>query len=256
MTATSSAPAEPVVRVLLVDDDPTARRALRDAAARAPALEVAGEAASAAEIPAAVERTDPDVVVIDVEMPGIDGITATLRLTARFPDVPVMLLTTRADDELALLALRAGASGYLAKELEPDAIVRSMRSVSVGEAAISRRLTRRLIEDVRGSGGPVYGMRPVDSVLTPREWQVLDLLSEGASTDDIAERLVLTVDTVRSHIKHLLRKLGAHSRAEAVEAAHRMRAHGATATRSERFARIDELELRRRLDDLGLLTRH
>ena len=241
-----------VVRVLLVDDDPTVRLALRQAIGREPRLAVAAEAAGAEDALALVDSATPDVVVVDADMPQVDGLTATLRIRAAHPDLPVIVLGTRSDDDLALLALRAGATGFLGKDVPPEAIARAVCSVGHGEAAVSRRLTRRLVDELRCLSRRRRGMRPVESRLTPREWQVLDLLAQGASTDDIADRLVLSLDTVRSHIKHVLRKLDAHSRAEAVAAAARMRVSG---EQDAGLAELDEYELGRRLEELGVRRR-
>jgi DNA-binding NarL/FixJ family response regulator len=211
-------------RVLLVDDDAIARRALREAVGRSPFHELAGEAAGAGDAIAAVAEVRPDVVVMDAEMPGTDGITATLLITERTPGTQVLVLSLTEDDEVALAALRAGALGFMLKTAPIEASLRAIRGVGQGEAAISRRLTRRIIVELRTKARERSGVRPVYSELTPREWQVLDLLSRGGTTDSISGHLEVSVDTVRTHIKHVLRKLGAHTRAEAVMAAERLRA--------------------------------
>jgi len=140
-----------------------------------------------------------------------------------------VLLTGADDDELALRGLRAGAVGFLSKDMQLSALPRALRSTIDGEAAISRRVAMRLVERFRTTAAAGMGLRPVRSALTDREWEVLDLLSGGATTDDIARLLVLSTETVRSHLKNLYRKLQVGSREQAVEAAARLRELGALA---------------------------
>jgi DNA-binding NarL/FixJ family response regulator len=165
----------------------------------------------------------PDVVLMDVVMPETDGIEATRRILEANPEQVIVILTSSEDDDMGLLGLRAGAAGFLTKDVDIDALPRALRSALSGEAAISRRLSMRLIQHLRTAPGGRHGLRPVKSPLTPREWEVVDLLGEGMTTDDIAAALVLSSETVRSHVKHILRKLGARSREEAVAIAQRMR---------------------------------
>jgi DNA-binding NarL/FixJ family response regulator len=157
-------------------------------------------------------------------MPEVDGIQATRRILEREPDVEVVILTSSDDDEVGIVGLRAGASGFLNKRAGVEALPRALRGAVAGEALVSRRLTMRLVDTIRRTSADGAGIRPVRSQLTPREWEVLDLLCTGQSTDDIADTLVLSSETVRSHIKNLLRKLGVRSRQAAVEEARRMRA--------------------------------
>jgi DNA-binding NarL/FixJ family response regulator len=161
---------------------------------------------------------------MDLVMPDVDGIQATRRILAREPDVEVVILTSSDDDDVGLVGLRAGASGFLNKRAGVDALPRALRGAVAGEAVVSRRLTMRLVDTMRRTSPDGTGIRPVRSRLTPREWEVLDLLCTGQSTDEIAATLVLSSETVRSHIKNLLRKLGVSSRQAAVKEAHRMRA--------------------------------
>ena len=134
-----------------------------------------------------------------------------------------MILTTADDDEIGLLGLRAGASGFLAKDVDIDVLPQALQGALSGEAAISRKLSMRLVEQLRRAPDGVGGLRPVKSPLTPREWEVIDLLAQTKTTDQIAELLVLSSETVRSHVKNILRKLDARSREEAVAIAQRMR---------------------------------
>jgi NarL family two-component system response regulator LiaR len=136
------------------------------------------------------------------------------------------MLTASDEDAMGLLGLRTGACGFINKEISIEALPRTLRATLAGEAAISRRLTMLLIERYRRTREDGLGMRPVRSTLTAREWEVLDLLCAGANTEMIAEELVLSPETVRSHVKNLLRKMGVKSRREAVVAAHRLREQG------------------------------
>jgi len=211
------------LRVIVADDDPLARRVVRDAL-EAGGIIVIAEAANGRE---AVELSlyyKPDVVLMDLVMPEVDGIQATRRILEREPEVEVVILTSSDDDEVGIVGLRAGATGFLNKRAGVDALPRALRGAVAGEAVVSRRLTMRLVDTIRRTRADGAGIRPVRSRLTPREWEVLDLLCAGQSTDDIADTLVLSSETVRSHIKNVLRKLGVRSRQAAVEEARRMRA--------------------------------
>jgi len=208
--------------VALVDDDPMVRRVLRTALALT-AIEVIAEAENPARLREIADRDQPDIVLIDADMPDGAGLAAALELHQERPAVRVVFLASGSGTSLGFLALRAGGVGYLRKDLGGEALSRALRGVARGEAAISRRMTAQLIERLRTMPATTAGMRPVRSTLTAREWHVLDLLCEGASTDAIAERLVLSRETVRSHIKRLMAKIGAHSREEAVRTAARIR---------------------------------
>ena len=218
-----TSPAEAPLRVIVADDDPLARRVVRDAL-EAGGIVVIAEASTGRE---AVELSlyyKPDVVLMDLVMPDGDGIQATRRIVAREPGVEVVILTSSDDDEVGIVGLRAGASGFLNKRAGVEALPRALRGAAAGEAVVSRRMTMRLVDSMRRAPADGAGLRPVRSRLTPREWEVLDLLCAGQSTDEIADTLVLSAETVRSHIKNLLRKLGVSSRREAVEEARRLRA--------------------------------
>jgi two-component system, NarL family, response regulator LiaR len=211
------------LRVIVADDDPLARRVVRDAL-EAGGIVVIAEAVSGRE---AIELTlhhKPDIVLMDLVMPDGDGIHATRRILASQPDVDIVMLSSCDDDGAALICLRAGATGFLNKRAGVDALPRALRGAAAGEAVISRRLAMRLIESLRRSRPDGAGLRPISSRLTPREWEVLDLLCAGRSTDEIADSLVVSSETVRSHVKNILRKLGVSSRREAVEEARRLRA--------------------------------
>jgi two-component system, NarL family, response regulator LiaR len=226
MASTSSEPAarrSKALRVLIVDDDPLARRAIRGALDGGAEFEVSGEAMSGTDAIRMATDQRPDVVVMDVTMPGLDGIAATRRILRASPDTKIIVFSATNDDELALLSLRAGAWGYLTKGIDLAALPRVLRRVSEGEAAIPRALATKLVQRFRLLPDRSEGMRPVRSDLTAREWEVLDLLCAERTTSQIASDLGMSVETVRSHVKHILRKLGVHSRAEAILAAEGMR---------------------------------
>jgi two-component system, NarL family, response regulator LiaR len=210
------------LRAIVADDDPLARRMIKDALRRADVIVVA-EAHNGGEAIQLCLHYRPDVVVMDVVMPEVDGVSATRRILKEIPDQRIVMLTSSDDEEMGLLGLRAGAAGFLSKDLDIEALPRALRGVVEGEAAISRQMGMRLVEHLRSTPTGATGMRPVKSPLTPREWEVIDLLYEGMTTEQIADALVLSAETVRSHVKNILRKLGARSRAEAVEVAQRMR---------------------------------
>jgi DNA-binding NarL/FixJ family response regulator len=214
---------EAPLRVIVADDDPLARRLLRDVLQRA-GITVIAEAGSGREAVELAGYYKPDVVVMDLIMPGMDGLAAMGEIRRTTPDVRVVILTSSDDDEVGLMTLREGASGFLCKSAGVDSLPRALRAARNGEAVITRRLTMRLIEDLRLVRQDGAGLRPIRSALTSREWEVLDLLCQDLSTDEIADRLVVSVETVRSHIKNVLRKLEVRSRREAVSMASKLRA--------------------------------
>jgi DNA-binding NarL/FixJ family response regulator len=209
-------------RVVVADDDALARRVLADTLEAAGIAVVAQVADGSAAIEA-VEQCSPDVVVMDLAMPGVDGVAATRAIRERRPETVVVVLTGSRQEEDALRSLRAGAAGYLSKDLDLESLPRAIVAALRGEAAISRVLAMRLVEDLRRQRADGAGLRPVRSALTPREWEILDQLCAGRSSEEIARALVVTTETVRSHIKHLYRKLGVHSRADAAAMARSLR---------------------------------
>jgi NarL family two-component system response regulator LiaR len=209
-------------RAIIVDDDPFARRMIKEALQEADVIVIA-EAQNGREGVELALHYRPDVVLMDVVMPELDGIAATRRILKEDPEQLVVILTSSDDDEMGLLGLRAGAAGFLTKDVDIDVLPRALRGALSGEAAISRRLSMRVVEHLRRAPAGAGGMRPIKSPLTPREWEVIDLLAASMTTDQIAAHLVLSSETVRSHVKNILRKLNARSREEAVAAAQRMR---------------------------------
>jgi DNA-binding NarL/FixJ family response regulator len=205
-------------RVLIVDDHPLTRSALA-ALLSQHGFEVAGEAADGSEAVEAAVRLQPDIVLLDLSMPGLDGLGALPRLRAAAPDCEVVVLTASGTEENLLGAIRGGAAGYLLKSEPPERIVGFLRGVANGEAALSGTVARRLLEQVRAGGGRGSGVPDsIAAVLSTRELEVLLLLDEHLGTDEIAKRLFISEHTVRSHVKSLLRKLGVSSRRDALEA--------------------------------------
>jgi NarL family two-component system response regulator LiaR len=210
------------MRVIVADDDPFARRMIKESLQRA-GIVVVAEAHNGQQAVELALFYRPDVVLMDVVMPELDGISATRRIVKDLPEQLIVMLTSSDEDEMGFVGLRAGAVGYLSKDVDVDKLPQALEGAREGEAAISRRLSMQLIEQLRRVPEPTTGMRPVKSPLTAREWEVVDLLYEGRTTDEIADTLVLSTETVRSHIKNLMRKLGANTREQAVALAHRMR---------------------------------
>ena len=210
------------LRAIIADDDPFARRAIKEALNK-PGIIVIAEAHNGREAVELCLHYRPDIVLMDVVMPELDGLAATRRIVEHLPEQLIVILTSGDEDELGVAGLRAGAVGFLNKDVDIDALPNALRGAYMGEAVISRLMGRRLIEHLRRSPEGTPGMRPVKSPLTPREWEIIDLLYESKTTEEIAGILVLSPETVRSHVKNILRKLEANSRKEAVAIAQRMR---------------------------------
>ncbi|WP_338702023.1 response regulator transcription factor [Streptomyces sp. Q6] len=207
------------VRVLLVDDQPLVRSGLRVLIADTDDLEVVGEAGGGAEAVELAARLRPDVVVMDIRMPGMDGIEATRRITAADGDTArVLVLTTFDEDDHVYGALRAGASGFAVKDMALDDILAAVRVVAAGDALIAPAVTRRLIADFVGRDPGVLPVRPSRSVegVTEREREVLTLVGLGRSNQEIAEELYISMATTKSHVARLFTKLGARDRVQLV----------------------------------------
>ncbi|WP_134741193.1 response regulator transcription factor [Nocardioides sp. 503] len=216
------------IRVLLVDDQTLVRAGFRALLDSEPDLEVVGEAVDGEEAVARASATLPDVVLMDIRMPHVDGLEATRRITAdpRLAGSRVIVLTTFELDEYVFGALRAGASGFLLKDIEPDALIDAVRLVHAGQALLAPRVTRALIEAYVSSTAarePVPAPAPPDqrlTALTPREREILGLVGRGMSNHEIAEHLVLSPLTAKTHVSRLFLKLGARDRAQLVVAAY------------------------------------
>ena len=210
------------IRALLADDDPLARRVLREALTNG-GIAVVGEAATADEALELAKSHTPDIVLMDSALSENGYASALQVLRELVPDVRVVIMANTTDSSKALRSLRLGADGYITKDLDMSVLPKILEGAIAGEAVISRKLTKELIDLLRGMPDSEVGLRPVRSVLTPREWEILDLLCLGHSTTQIAQGLFVTSETVRSHIKNILRKLEVSSRAEAVEVAPSLR---------------------------------
>ncbi|HWH54447.1 MAG TPA: response regulator transcription factor [Gaiellaceae bacterium] len=205
-------------RVLIVDDHPLTRDAL-GALLTQHGFSLAGEAAGGDDAIELARSLQPDLILLDLSMPGMDGLEALPRLREVAPDCEVVMLTASVAEENLLAAIRAGAAGYLLKTEPPERIVEFLRGAAKGEAALSGSIARRLLDKVRE--GRDAGAGVPDSIaraLSAREVEVLLLLDEHLGTDQIAMRLYISEHTVRSHVKSLLRKLGVSSRRQALEA--------------------------------------
>ena len=206
------------VRVLLADDQALIRSGFRALLSTASDLEVVGEASDGGEAVELVRATRADVVVMDIRMPGVDGIEATRRISADddLAGVRVLVLTTFEDDEHVLDAVRAGASGFLGKSVEPQLLIDAIRTVAAGEALLSPRATRALLTRyLQPAQEPVAAPASL-SALTDRERQLVALVAEGLSNDDIAGRLFLSPLTVKTHVNRAMMKLDARDRAQLV----------------------------------------
>ncbi len=207
------------LRVVLVDDDSLMRAGLRMIIDQSDDIVVVGEAERGEDAVSAVREHRPDVVLMDVRMPGMDGIEATRAVTGAYPEVRVIVLTTFELEEYVFGALRAGASGFLLKRTEPEHLLDGIRTVADGDALLSPSVTRRLIEQFTGSGH----QRAVDprlDELTDREREVLVQMAGGLTNDEIGETLFIAENTVKTHVKRVMSKLGARDRVQAVVAAY------------------------------------
>jgi DNA-binding NarL/FixJ family response regulator len=208
------------LRVLIADQDALARRMMHDVLQDAGLVVIAG-ARDGREAVELARHYRPDVLLVDIALPPAGGVDV-IRQVVPIPDTRIVTISAATDvDGPVLAALHAGAIGHIDKEVDPEEFVRFVILASGGEAIIPSRVMPRLLELWREI--PAGGWRPLRSTLTTREWEIVDLLGEGASTEAIAERLVLSPTTVYTHVYRLLRKLGVHSRFEAVAAAQRLR---------------------------------
>jgi len=205
------------IRVMLVDDDPLVRSGLRMLLGGTETIEVVAEADDGDKVLAAVDRHRPDVVLMDIRMPGLDGVSAAALLVAQPSPPAILMLTTFDADDLVLRALRAGAAGFLLKDTPPAEIVRAIELVHAGDSMLSPAVTRRLIDLVAGEveeGTPRADADRLLESLSPRELEVARAVGRGLSNADISAELHLSVATVKAHVSRLLEKLGADNRVQ------------------------------------------
>jgi NarL family two-component system response regulator LiaR len=211
-------------RVLVADPDQLARRALTDSLRAAGAFTVIAQASDGVEAVELARHYRPEIVLIATGLGGIDPAAACEQIVRGDAAIRVVVLATAPDVDLETRVVRAGASGFVIKTAESDSITRALAAVMSGNAIISPELTGQLVERLRRTPADGTGTRPVRSKLTNREWEILDLICGGQGTRDIADSLYLSPETVNSHVKNVLKKLGVHSRAAAVQAASLLRA--------------------------------
>ena len=206
------------VRVLLADDQAMVRAGFRMILELEEGIEVVGEAQDGEEAVAAARRARPDVIVMDVRMPRLDGVAATRRVVEEIEPTPrVLVVTTFDEDEAVYEALRAGAAGFLLKNAPPEQLVEAVRAVAAGDGLLAPEVTRRVIEEfARRSPAPTTPGADVLDELTERELEVLRLMARGLSNGEIADRLVITPGTAKTHVGRILMKLGLSNRVQAV----------------------------------------
>ncbi|MFD5799510.1 response regulator [Streptomyces diastatochromogenes] len=204
------------IRVLLADDQQLIRTALQMVMADAPDLEVVGEAGDGAEAVELTAALDPDVVVMDIRMPGMDGIEATRKITAGPGKAQIVVLTTFDDDDYVYGALQAGASGFLVKDMALDEILAAVRVVAGGDGLIAPSVTRRLIKEFAGRPSAAAKPRRTITGITVREREVLTLVAQGMSNTELAEHLVISIATAKTYVTRLLAKLDARDRVQLV----------------------------------------
>jgi DNA-binding NarL/FixJ family response regulator len=204
------------IRVLIVDDDDLMRAGLRGVLSSDEAIELVGEADDGRAAAYRTRLLRPDVVLMDVRMPDLDGISATREVLAAFPEVKVVILTTFEEDDYIFGALSAGASGFLLKRTRPEDLIAAIHTIAAGDSLLSPSVTSRVIERMAGQPPPDAGRDARLDELTPRETEVLELVARGLSNGEIAAELVIEESTVKTHVKRVLGKLGARDRVQAV----------------------------------------
>src|SRR5215210_459886 len=213
------------VRIAIVDDHDLAREGLQDMLADEPDIEVVGEAANGREALAICSRVRPDLVLMDVRMPEMDGLEATRAIKQEYPKISVLILTMHENPDYLLEALKAGAAGYVLKDAPQDEVATAVRQVLAGESPLNpelaARLLRRLAVEEGERGGPSRGIRErrgeqYTEPLTPREQEVLGLMKLGHTNRKIAQQLVISPGTAKNHVEHIIQKLGVSDRTQAV----------------------------------------
>jgi DNA-binding NarL/FixJ family response regulator len=204
------------VRVLIVDDDDLMRAGLRGVLSSDDAIDVVGEARDGHDALYRTRLLKPDVVLMDVRMPDLDGISATHQVLADFPEVKVVILTTFEQDDYIFGALSAGASGFLLKRTSPEELIAGIHTIAAGDSLLSPSVTSRVIERTARQPEPDASRDARLEELTPREREVLELVARGLSNGEIAAKLVIEESTVKTHVKRILAKLGVRDRVQAV----------------------------------------
>jgi len=205
-----------VTQVLIVDDDDLMRAGLVELLTSDSEIEITGEAATGREAVEQARRLTPDVVLMDVRMPDLDGIGATRELAAAAPDARVLILTTFEQDDYVFGALRAGASGFLLKRTRPEDLIAAVHTIAAGDSLLSPSVTRRVIDRMAQQPTPNLADQDTLDELTPREREVLELIARGLSNREIAAALVVEESTIKTHVKRILMKLNLRDRVQAV----------------------------------------
>ena len=205
-----------MTRVLIAEDEDLMRAGLIELLTADPEIDIVGQAATGREAVAQARRLAPDVVLMDVRMPDLDGIAATRELTQAAPNARVLILTTFEQDDYIFGALRAGASGFLVKRTRPEELIAAVHTIAAGDSLLSPSVTRRVINRMAQQPTPELANQPRLDELTPREREVLELMARGLSNREIAAALVVEESTIRTHVKRILMKLDLRDRVQAV----------------------------------------
>ncbi|TMR95062.1 response regulator [Nonomuraea basaltis] len=205
-----------MTRVLIADDDHLMRAGLVELLTADPGIEIVGEAATGRQAVEGACRLTPEVVLMDVRMPDLDGIAATRQLSQSAPDVKILILTTFEQNDYIFGALRVGASGFLLKRARPEELIAAVHAVAAGDSLLSPSVTRRVIDRMAQQPTPDLADQARLDTLTPRERETLELIARGLSNREIAATLVVEESTIRSHVKRILMKLGLRDRVQAV----------------------------------------
>ena len=211
MTDANRQASESRVRVLIVDDHAIVRKGIRALLSEADGFEVVGEAGNGQEAVLRAEESNPDVILMDLLMPGMDGIEATRQITSRQPKARILVLTSFAADNKVFPAIKAGALGYLLKDSSPDELIRAIRQVHRGEPSLHPTIARKLLQEIARPAE----RQPAPEALTDREMTVLRLIAQGLSNQEIADRIAVSEPTVRTHVSRILGKLHLASRTQA-----------------------------------------